>query len=149
MRSPAKTLVTKSTRSSMKRMKSLLRKPPDRSARFVPGQPVFPTITDLCPPLSALLLPNRQSQLQGLRELSPHHPRSRRPSPSKRVMRSKHLDHTPLYSPFLLPSHTFHDLPSTYYRVAPPLHLSDKYRRLYSSFATALYILQTDIAAKR
>jgi len=79
----------------MKRMKTLLRNPPDRSARFVPSQPVFPTITNLRPPLSALLPPNRRSQLQGLREPSPHHLRSRPPSPSKRVMRSKHLDHMP------------------------------------------------------
>jgi len=35
----------------MMRTKNLLRKVPDRSARFVPSQPVFPIITDLCPPL--------------------------------------------------------------------------------------------------
>ena len=40
----------------MKGMKSLSRKPPDRSARFVSSQParVFPTITDLCPPREAI-----------------------------------------------------------------------------------------------
>jgi len=38
----------------MKRMKSLLRKPPNRSARFVPSQPISPTITDLCPPREAI-----------------------------------------------------------------------------------------------
>ena len=33
----------------MKRTKNLLRKAPDRSARFVPSQPVFSTVTDLYP----------------------------------------------------------------------------------------------------
>ena len=96
MRTLAKILVTKSIRLMMKRMRNLPRNPPDRSARFELNHPVFMTIADLCPHLfSALLLPNRRSRLQGLREISPHHPRSRLLSPSKRVMRSKHPDPMP------------------------------------------------------
>lgn len=46
-----KILVTKSTRSLMKKMRNLLRKTPDKSARYVPSESAFPTITHLCSPL--------------------------------------------------------------------------------------------------
>ena len=84
-------MVTKSTRPLTKRMRSLLRKPLGRSARCVLSQPAPRIITHRYPPLfSALLLPNRRSQLRRLREISPHHPRNRLPSPSKRMIMSNH-----------------------------------------------------------
>ena len=90
-----KTLVTKSIRSLMKRMKSLPRSPPDRSARFVNSRPYLrPPFISTC--LSrVLLLLNRRSPLRRLRGVNPHHlRRSRLQSPSKR-MRKKSEHHGP------------------------------------------------------
>lgn len=96
MRSLAKTLVTKSIRSSTKKTRSLLRKLPGRSARFVsPPSRYFQLLLTRLRLFSALLLPNLRSQLPGLRGVSPHRPRSRLLSPSRRMTKSKHPDPMP------------------------------------------------------
>jgi len=88
MRNLVKTSVTKLTGLPMKRMRTLLRKPPGRSA-------------------SVLLLPNPRSQLPGLRGISPRHPRNRLLSPSKRMTKSKHPDHVPFMLPVSVPVSCF------------------------------------------
>lgn len=127
--------VTRSTRLSTMKRRSPPRKPLGRSARFVPRQPLFPSITHpYAPHFSVPLLPNPQSPLRGLRGVSPPRPRSRLLSPSKRMTKSKHPDPVPsvlivsvLISCFSWPAKYI--LPC-----ALPLHLSDRYRRLYKLF---------------
>ena len=143
-----KTLVTKSARSPMKRMKKLLKKRLGRSARFAPTQPVFPTITHPHPHLfSALLLPDPRSPLRGLRGISPHHPRSRLLSPSKRMRKSNYPDPMSFiltvsvlvscfswFAQYILPCRA----------TSPPLR--QIHETIGCSLAVASYILQTDIS---
>jgi len=134
----------------MMKRRSPPRNPLGRSARFAPIQSSFPTITHLfARNFSVPLLPNPQSPLRGLRGVSHPRPRSRPLSPSKRMTKSKHPGPTPpsvLTIPVLISC--FFWFAKYILPCALPLHLSDRYRRLYKLFRRncILYIIHIALA---